>query len=100
MMETKSTETQSEETHEHHIPRGKVTVIVLLLAAIVVAAWLAGYLPRRDRAIAAVAAADEVRSEVPFVTTTQVRKGAADVEIVLPGSLVALSEASIYARAT
>lgn len=87
-------------THEHHIPRGKIALILFLLAVVVLAAWLAGYLPRRDRANAAVAAANDVRSEVPSVTTTLVRQAPADVDIVLPGSLTAFSEASIYARAT
>lgn len=84
----------------HHIPRGKVALTAFLLAVVVVAAWLAGYLPRRNQENAAVAAANEVRDAVPSVTTTLVRQAAADVDIVLPGSLTALYEASIYARAT
>src|SRR3979490_1078488 len=77
----------------HHISRGKVTLVVLLLAATIIAAWLAGYLPRRDREIAAEAAASEVRNTVPSITTTQVRRAPTDVDIVLPGSVSALAEA-------
>lgn len=87
------------EQHPHHISRGKVTFIALLLVVLVVAAWLAGYLPRRDRENAAAAAATEVKNAVPAVTTTMVRHAAADVDIVLPGSVSSLAEASIYARA-
>jgi multidrug efflux pump subunit AcrA (membrane-fusion protein) len=67
---------------------------------VVVAAWLAGYLPRRNQEDAAVAAANEVKTEIPSVTTTLVRQSPADVDLVLPGSVSALDEASIYARAT
>jgi multidrug efflux pump subunit AcrA (membrane-fusion protein) len=92
-------ETNSTGQHPHHISRAKVTLVVFLLAVLVVAAWLAGYLPRRDRENAAAAAANEVRMSVPAVTTTMVRRAPADVDVVLPGSVSALAEASIYARA-
>ncbi len=88
------------ETHAHHISRGKVTLIAFVLALIVVAAWLAGYVPRRNQENAAVAAANEAKTEIPSVSTTVVRQSAADVDLVLPGSVSALSEASIYSRAT
>jgi multidrug efflux pump subunit AcrA (membrane-fusion protein) len=89
-----------EPPHEHHISRGKAALLALVLVVVVVAAWLAGYLPRRNQETAAVAAANEVRGEIPLVSTTQVRQSAADVDIVLPGSVSALDEASIYSRAT
>ncbi len=88
------------EAGEHHISRGKVVAIVVVLVVVVIAAWLAGYLPRRDQENAAVAASNDVRSEIPFVTATKVRQAAADVDLVLPGSVSALQEASIYSRAT
>ncbi len=100
MTETKPETTTGNPPHEHHISRGKVTLIVVILGILVVASWLAGYLPRKDRENAAVAAANEVKSQVPTVTSAEVRRAPADVDIVLPGSLTALSEASIYARAT
>jgi multidrug efflux pump subunit AcrA (membrane-fusion protein) len=86
--------------HEHHVSRGKVMIVILLLAVAVVAAWLAGYIPRRDQRNAAVVAANDVKNAVPSVTTALVRQAPADVDIVLPGSVSALSEASIYSRAT
>ena len=90
----------SSQVHEHHVSRGKVALIVLLLAAVFVAVWLGGYLPRRNQENAAVAAANDVKTAIPQVTTTIVRQAPADVDVVLPGSVSALSEASIYARAT
>ncbi|HVW08602.1 MAG TPA: efflux RND transporter periplasmic adaptor subunit, partial [Bryobacteraceae bacterium] len=101
MIEHKTAEAQTgTEPHEHHIPRAKVIAIAIGLSIVVAAAWLVGYLPRRDREQAAANAAGEVRNSVPIVTIAEVRPAPADVEIVLPGSLAALSEASIYARAT
>jgi multidrug efflux pump subunit AcrA (membrane-fusion protein) len=88
------------ETHGHHISRGKVMLIAFALVVIVVGAWLAGYVPRRNQENAAVAAANDVKTEIPPVSTTVVRQAAADVDLVLPGSVSALEEASIYARAT
>lgn len=88
------------ETQEHHISRGKVTMIAALLAVLIVAAWLAGYLPRRNQEIAAAEAANDVKTEIPLVSTAIVRQSAADVDLDLPGSVSALSEASIYSRAT
>jgi multidrug efflux pump subunit AcrA (membrane-fusion protein) len=101
MTETKPNDTGvMNEEHPHHISRGKVALIVFLLAAVFVAVWLGGYLPRRNQENAAVAAANDVKTEVPSVTTALVRRSAADVDIVLPGSVSALAEASIYSRAT
>jgi multidrug efflux pump subunit AcrA (membrane-fusion protein) len=105
MIETKSNETEltaggADHGHPHHVSRGKVILIVLLLTAVFVAVWLGGYVPRRNQENAAVAAANDVKSAVPSVTTALVRRSVADVDIVLPGSVSALSEASIYSRAT
>jgi len=101
MIETKPNETDTvSQEHPHHVSRGKVMLIVLLLATVFVAVWLGGYLPRRNQENAAAAAANDVKTAVPSVTTALVRRSAADVDIVLPGSVSALSEASIYSRAT
>src|SRR6185437_14076000 len=101
MTETKPNETAGmSEEHPHHISRDKVVLIVLLLATVFVAIWLGGYVPRRNQENAAMAAANDVKTAVPSVTTALVRRSAADVDIVLPGSISALSEAAIYSRAT
>jgi multidrug efflux pump subunit AcrA (membrane-fusion protein) len=105
MTETKPNETEpmiegADREHPHHVSRGKLMLIVLLLAAVFVAVWLGGYVPRRNQENAAVAAANDVKSAVPLVTTALVRQSAADIDMVLPGSVSALSEASIYSRAT
>ena len=100
MTETKPNETGLSQEHPHHISRSKVVLIACLLAAVFAAVWLGGYLPRRNQENAAAAAANDVKSAIPLVTTALVRQSAADVDMVLPGSISALSEASIYSRAT
>jgi len=87
------------ELHPHHISRGKVALGALLLLAVVAAAWLGGYLPHRNEEAAANAAANDEKNAIPVVTTAIVRKAPADVDVLLPGSISSVSEASIFARA-
>jgi multidrug efflux pump subunit AcrA (membrane-fusion protein) len=91
--------TENAELHPHHISRGKVIFGTVLLALIVVGAWLGGYLPHKSQEAAAVAAAVEEKNSVPQVTTAVVRTAPADVDLLLPGSISSVSEASIFARA-
>src|SRR5579864_7982756 len=88
-----------EPPHPHHISPGKVILVLLLLAAIVAAVGLAGYLPRTKRQAAARAVATEEKTSLPVVTAAHVRRAAQDTDLVLPGTLSSLVEASIYARA-
>jgi multidrug efflux pump subunit AcrA (membrane-fusion protein) len=76
-----------------------VIVVLLVLAAIVAAVALAGYLPRKAREEAANAAAHEEMTTLPTVTSALVRRAAGDTDVVLPGDLSPLLESSIYARA-
>jgi multidrug efflux pump subunit AcrA (membrane-fusion protein) len=75
-------------------------VALLLLAVLTGAVALIGYLPHRDRDRAAAAAASEQRTSLPAVTVVRVVRAPGDVELVLPGSISAIEEASLYARAT
>jgi len=88
-----------EPPHPHHISAGKIILVVLLLAILVGAVALAGYLPRKARAAAANAAATSEKNTLPLVTTAKVRRAAADTTVSLPGDLQPLLESSIYARA-
>lgn len=86
-------------TNPHHISRWKVVLFCILAALVVVAVGLAGYLPRHQQEMAAVEAATEQRTGVPAVTVVKVMRAPQDVELSLPGSISAVEEASIYARA-
>ena len=83
----------------HPISRGKVALVLLLLAILVAAVAVVGYVPRRNQTRAATTAASEERSAVPVVTAAKVVQAPRDSEFVLPGSISAIEEASIYARA-
>ena len=85
--------------HPHHISAGKILLVLLLLALIVGAVGVAGYLPRKAREEAANAAAHEEKIALPAVTVAKVRRAAQDTEVTLPGDTSALTETSIYARA-
>jgi multidrug efflux pump subunit AcrA (membrane-fusion protein) len=89
-----------EPPHEHHISRGKLFLVALVIVIVVAAIALAGYLPRRQREAQAAAAAREERTDLPTVTAAYVRRALANTEILLPGSISPLVEASIYARAS
>lgn len=89
----------SNQSPPHHISRGKLFVVFLAIAVIVTAVALVGYLPRRSRAQAAADAAQEERTAIPTVTVALVKRGQPDSELSLPGSISAIVEASIYARA-
>jgi multidrug efflux pump subunit AcrA (membrane-fusion protein) len=78
--------------HPHHISPWKVILFCIVAAAVVAAAGLAGE-------EAAVKAAGEEKHGIPAVTAVKVVQAPKDVELSLPGSISAVAEASIYARA-
>lgn len=84
----------------HHFSPWKVVLVLILLAAIVAAVAIYGYLPRKQRELAANAAAKEEATGVPTVTALNVKVGPKDTDVLLPGSLSALVESSVYARAS
>ena len=86
-------------SHPHHISTGKIVLVAILLAIVVVAVALAGYLPRKERERAAAAAASEEKNDLPSVTAARVRRAPQDSDVLLPGTLSALVEASVYGRA-
>jgi multidrug efflux pump subunit AcrA (membrane-fusion protein) len=70
--------------------------ILILLTAVI----LAGYLPRHRRVAAAEEAARSERESLPVVNAVRVRRSSPVSELLLPGNITALVEASIYARAS
>ena len=84
----------------HHISPGKVIFVIVLLALVVGAIAVAGYLPMKAREEAAAAAAKEEKVTLPRVGAVMVKRAAQDSEVVLPGTISALAEASVFARAS
>jgi multidrug efflux pump subunit AcrA (membrane-fusion protein) len=89
----------NKEIHPHHISSGKVMAGAVLVTLIIAGAWLGGYLPHKNQEAAAAAAANDEKNAIPVVTTAVVHKAPADIDLLLPGSMSSVSEASIFARA-
>jgi RND family efflux transporter MFP subunit len=85
--------------HPHHISPGKIILVALLLAVVVAAIAIAGYLPRKHREEAAAAVAAGEKNDLPKVVAVKVRRASQDSDVLLPGTLSALAEASVYGRA-
>ncbi|MES1262262.1 MAG: efflux RND transporter periplasmic adaptor subunit, partial [Acidobacteriota bacterium] len=66
---------------------------------IVVAVALAGYLPRKQRQEAAASVAKEEKNTLPRVSAAKVTRAPQDTEVLLPGTISPLAEASLFARA-
>src|SRR5882724_118284 len=77
----------------------RIIIGVLLLGVLVVAALLAGYLPRRSTTQQLEAAAAKLRSTPPIVNGAKVTRAPNLTEVSFPGSITPITEAYIYARA-
>jgi multidrug efflux pump subunit AcrA (membrane-fusion protein) len=67
---------------------------------VLVIALAAGYLPRHRRVAAAEEAAQRERESLPVVNVVEVKRSDPVAQLLLPGNITPLTEASIYARAT
>ncbi len=79
--------------------RGRLVFIALLAAIALVAAFFAGYIPRERRESQIVREAGERGAAVPVVRVVPVRRAAGISELTLPGTVQAITEAPIVARA-
>jgi len=73
--------------------------IVLGVVVLVVVGFLAGYIPRKQRNATLVTEAAENVEAVPNVGVVQIRRSGQATELELPGSIQAVTEAPILARA-
>jgi len=83
-------------------PRARVRPLLTffaVLALIVIAAVVAGLLPRLQRQTGLLAAAEQERNLKPVVNVVVARGASASTPLDLPGDLQALIESPIYARA-
>src|SRR5438552_12897024 len=80
--------------------RRTVVIIVGSLVGLLVIAFLIGYFLHYRRERAAEAANEKMRSSLPAVNIVAVKPSTATSELVLPGSITPITEASLYARAS
>ncbi len=79
--------------------RTALSTLLIGLVAVLVIAFLAGYLPKRQRDTALRAEADAQEKQVPRVEVIRVSRGSGQTTLVLPGTMQAITEAPILARA-
>jgi RND family efflux transporter MFP subunit len=73
--------------------------LVLLTLIILIGAFVIGYLPRHRRQLQLVAEADTQKEALPEVSFVPVTRAAVTGNLVLPGSIQAVTEAPVLARA-
>ncbi len=78
---------------------GRLVFIAVLVLTACAAAFFAGYLPRQRRESQIVREAGERSSAVPTVRVALVKRAADKSELTLPGTVQAITEAPIVARA-
>jgi RND family efflux transporter MFP subunit len=79
--------------------RHAIRNLVLVSLLILVAGFAIGYLPRHRRDLQLVAEADTQSGSLPEVSVMTARRGEAHGSLILPGSIQAVTEAPILARA-
>ncbi len=79
----------------------RLTIASIFLAAIVVftVAFFAGYIPLHERTALVVAEAEQQEKALPRVEVVQVGRSSKQSELELPGSIQAVTEAPVLARA-
>jgi RND family efflux transporter MFP subunit len=92
------------ETDHHRQPtnpsKGTLVFIALLLAALTVGGFFAGYLPRQRREMVLAAESREEAQSFPQVNVARVARSATRTSLVLPGNIQAVTEAPVLARAS
>jgi RND family efflux transporter MFP subunit len=79
--------------------RAAILGLLLLIAAIFVVAFFAGYVPRHRRELQLVAEANVQQESLPEVSVVAAKRGSLMGNLVLPGNIQAVTEAPILARA-
>ena len=91
----------SVEAEPAHKPPSAVTllVVVLMLAALGLAGYFYGYLPRQHREQVLAAESKASGESLPVVNVVPVTRSSAHGNLVLPGNIQAVTEAPVLARA-
>ncbi|HCC59322.1 MAG TPA: efflux RND transporter periplasmic adaptor subunit, partial [Solibacterales bacterium] len=82
-----------------HVSRGKVLLLGAGLVVLLMILFLIGYLPRVNRDKTLAEGSKEEKENIPTVSVARARRAPAESDLLLPGNVTALTEASIYARA-
>jgi len=77
-----------------------LTMVVLMLLALLVAGYFLGYAPRQHREEALAAEARASSQSLPVVNVAPVERSGAQTSLVLPGTIEAVAEAPVLARAS
>ncbi|MBZ5626193.1 MAG: efflux RND transporter periplasmic adaptor subunit [Acidobacteriia bacterium] len=82
-------------------PAGSTLVVLaLLFAALVVAGFFLGYLPRQRREMVLAAESKTEGQSLPVVNVQLVKRSSAKTSLVLPGNVQAITEGPVLARAS
>jgi len=79
--------------------RTAISALLCGFAVVLAVAFLAGYLPMHQRQAALRAEADAQHKQLPRVDVLRASRGSAQTTLVLPGTMQAVTEAPILARA-
>jgi len=79
--------------------RKTVSALLFGLGLVLVLAFLAGYVPLKQRDAALRADAEAQRKQVPRVEVMKLTRGSGQTTLVLPGTVQAITEAAVLARA-
>ena len=79
--------------------RGTIAGLLVLVAAVFVVAFFAGYLPRHQRDMQLAAESDAQNESLPEVSVMTATRAAIIDNLVLPGNIQAVTEAPILGRA-
>jgi RND family efflux transporter MFP subunit len=90
-----------EEKHAGRAPSYRsLLVVILMLAALAVAGYYLGYLPRQKREQVLAAESQNTTQSLPLVNVVKVGRSSTKSSLVLPGNIQAVTEAPILARAS
>ena len=100
---------QQQRTHQQNSPeeseptppsRRALWILALLVAILIAAAFITGYIPHHRRQAMLVAEANASEEALPSVTVVAVERSPGNSTLVLPGNIQAVTEGPVLARAS
>ncbi len=85
---------------KRRVSGGVIWGLAFVAVVALVAAFFAGYLPQSSRKTALAKESKDDNAALPLVNVTTAKRSAANSQLVLPGSMQAITEAPVLARAT